>query len=596
MPEAEASAALTPLIGALCAQIAGHELSQSELSAYPNRQILRGVTRQVQCYDGIDRHLDLLITLSFPDTLPLVAIRDPSLYLVWPHVESDGVICLPSAGKSYNGNDLLEQVVGVFHEALELVSNVASEAWRNAEFRKEFVTYWENHIQHRRPTIKAQISPAQRSCWLPYMSIGREIYVSDTDTGLREFAKRMTGKSVQKKPITQALLVKLPETPIPGEMPRTAQEAENLISRYAQELRPELETLIKSNKGLLMLVQAPQGNSVAYGGLWLPKNASSTSRRKSRQKLNGFRPGREPVDLLWRQYFSPGKRLTYLHMDRFDDVVVRSRVDQLSGGKDLAECHVALLGCGSVGSYIAATLAQSGIGSLTLIDPEILTSGNLSRHVLGARSVGSSKALDLAEKLLSDRPQLRSVTPIIGHAEKLSEKQWAQVMKADLVLFAIGQTGIENYAADMLWNKGFAGVIAHAWLEPFACVGHLLTCIKGGVARRQLTSALGDPTEPVSCWDGIEVEQEGGGCGGSYQPYGAAALSRSVAMMSAGIIDALLSPPTTTTEQVITGTTAELERHGGVWSTVWLAETNGHLSGRHFTQPHSVSLALASGE
>ena len=63
-------------------------------------------------------------------------------------------------------------------------------------------------------------------------------------------------------------------------------------------------------------------------------------------------------------------------------------------------------------------------------------------------------------------------------------------MKADLVLFAIGQTGIENYAADMLWNKGFAGVIAHAWLEPFACVGHLLTCIKGGVARRQRNKSL----------------------------------------------------------------------------------------------------------
>lgn len=596
MLEPRKSASLNLLLKGLCAEVAGRELSPSELSVYQVRKVSCGVTRLIRCPDGIDRHLDLLITVSFPNTLPLVAIRDPSLYLVWPHVESDGVMCLPSAGKSFNDDDMLRQALGVFREALELVQNMASEPWITVEFRKEFVTYWGHHARHIAHAIKAKISPVKQSCMLPYTTIGEEIYISDTDASLREFVQRMKGPVIHKLVIRNALLVKLPDAPIPSDMPTTAKEAENIILRYAAELKQELGTYLKSNSDLLMLVQVPLEKNISYGGLWIPKNPPPTLRRKSRHNLNGFRLGREPENLLWNQFFSPSKLLTYLSLDRFDDVVVRSRADQLPRSNSLDAYHVALVGCGSVGSSIASILAQSGVGHLTLVDPDVLVSGNLSRHELGAPSVGNPKAVDLAQRLKRDRPQLQSVTPIVKHVEKLSEKHWEQVMEADLVLFAIGQTGLENYAADVLWKKEFTGVIGHAWLEPFASVGHLLTCVKNGVSRRQLTGSLGDPLEPVTCWDDVDVERKGGECGGSFQPYGAAALGRSVAMMSARIIDILLDPPAITSEMIITGTTAEVERHGGAWSVNWLAKTSGKVSGRQFTRSHKVSLALVSGE
>ncbi|WP_229694571.1 ThiF family adenylyltransferase [Pseudohongiella nitratireducens] len=304
-------------------------------------------------------------------------MRDPSLHLVWPHVESDGVICLPSSGNSCNGSDLLKQAAGVFREALSFLVNVASDAWRNSEFQKEFDAYWGNRVQQREPSIRALISPATRSCLRPCVSIGRKIYVGDTDAGLRDFVQRMTGKSVQKVAITQALLIKLPKALIPAEMPCTAKEAADLISLYAKDLIPRLDTHIKGNKDLLLVVQAPQRDSVAYGGLWIPNCASPTSRRPSRQRLKGFRLGREPSNLLWRNFFSSSKRLQYCRIARFDDLTVCSRVDHQSSELDLADRHVALIGCGSVGSYIATMLAQSGLGHLTLVDPEPLASENL---------------------------------------------------------------------------------------------------------------------------------------------------------------------------------------------------------------------------
>ena len=72
----------------------------------------------------------------------------------------------------------------------------------------------------------------------------------------------------------------------------------------------------------------------------------------------------------------------------------------------LVRQHVAIVGCGSLGSALADILVRAGVGRLTLIDPEVLRVENLGRHILTSRDVGQPKAYALARRLLEVNPEL----------------------------------------------------------------------------------------------------------------------------------------------------------------------------------------------
>ena len=73
---------------------------------------------------------------------------------------------------------------------------------------------------------------------------------------------------------------------------------------------------------------------------------------------------------------------------------------RLPGGyESLASRKVGIVGCGALGSKIAASLARSGVRGFVLIDEDILKPGNLVRHELDVGSVGAHRAEALATRL-----------------------------------------------------------------------------------------------------------------------------------------------------------------------------------------------------
>jgi bacteriocin biosynthesis cyclodehydratase domain-containing protein len=60
--------------------------------------------------------------------------------------------------------------------------------------------------------------------------------------------------------------------------------------------------------------------------------------------------------------------------------------------RELRDRHVAVLGCGGLGSWAVQALALSGIGRLTLIDPDVVELSNLNRQALyGVADLGRTK-------------------------------------------------------------------------------------------------------------------------------------------------------------------------------------------------------------
>jgi hypothetical protein len=66
--------------------------------------------------------------------------------------------------------------------------------------------------------------------------------------------------------------------------------------------------------------------------------------------------------------------------------------------------HVGLVGCGSLGSKVAVTLARCGVGKFLLVDDDILFPDNLARHDLDWRDVGTHKADSVAARIALTNP------------------------------------------------------------------------------------------------------------------------------------------------------------------------------------------------
>jgi len=89
---------------------------------------------------------------------------------------------------------------------------------------------------------------------------------------------------------------------------------------------------------------------------------------------------------------------------RYDRSIRMLGVD---GMQALADSHVATVGCGGLGSFLAAEAARMGVGELTLIDPDIVEASNLPRLV-GARpgDIGRDKVAVMADQCRTANPDL----------------------------------------------------------------------------------------------------------------------------------------------------------------------------------------------
>ena len=115
-----------------------------------------------------------------------------------------------------------------------------------------------------------------------------------------------------------------------------------------------------------------------------------------------------------------------------------NRTEYLIGEKNvskLAQAHVAVFGCGGVGSYVIEALARSGVGSLTLIDKDVIDITNINRQLIAdTTTVGKPKVEVEKERLLKINPSLKITTYQVfynaSQAEEILNAQFDYVVDA----------------------------------------------------------------------------------------------------------------------------------------------------------------------
>lgn len=199
---------------------------------------------------------------------------------------------------------------------------------------------------------------------------------------------------------------------------------------------------------------------------------------------------------------------------RMDDRHVSQR--NTPGHPTLAGKRIALIGCGTIGGFLAELLVKAGAGldkgELLLVDPDILMPQNVGRHRLGLNHALTKKATALKQELLAGAPtsNLRDL-PVSVEEVDLS--------RIDLIINATGEEALGHLLARKAGNdRPFIPTLT-AWVEgPGVAVRALLQDQAVTACVRCMTDRRRNPLYPVVEGE-MPVELAGHGCESLYVPF-----------------------------------------------------------------------------
>jgi len=192
--------------------------------------------------------------------------------------------------------------------------------------------------------------------------------------------------------------------------------------------------------------------------------------------------------------------------------------------------HVLLLGCGSVGGFIANNLCQLGITKLDLVDDDILLLDNVHRHFLGAdaaRSKGSRNKADLLGNTLSNK-YIHVEIDTLSYVDRdvasifFSSNRWNNY---DLIISALGEPTINLEINRRLRDAESNTPFITCFNEPYGIGGHViaLNLSHSQDSCLQCLYTLGDDDgmgfRGSFVESGQSFEMSLSGCAGTFVPY-----------------------------------------------------------------------------
>jgi molybdopterin/thiamine biosynthesis adenylyltransferase/rhodanese-related sulfurtransferase len=137
-------------------------------------------------------------------------------------------------------------------------------------------------------------------------------------------------------------------------------------------------------------------------------------------------------------------QLTEAQRDRYSRHILLPEVGEL-GQTKLLKSKVLLLGAGGLGSPAALYLAAAGVGTLGLVDADVVDASNLQRQIIHATSrIGDPKVESAAKTIAELNPDVK----VIGHRERLTSANVERLF-AD---YEIIVDGTDNFPTRYLVN------------------------------------------------------------------------------------------------------------------------------------------------
>lgn len=447
--------------------------------------------------------------------LPKIRILEIPAYLssVVPHLGNDGHLCYIAKGSVVlDIFDPVGQSLACIKRAEEVLGQILKGGMIQ-DLEEEFYAYWGSD-EFCLVDMQKQNLGKQKTL---VIKIGNSLVSVVTDDEVRT-TKKLKALGYNLADYTILIYrVRTSSKPRPHTTswpPKTVRDILAWQRLLDFRCRKKIEQRIKEGaatqaNGALILIESPlltYGFTVYYNRAKYQDDKSKLSRRR---------------DIVYNLMVLP------VSVIRIDDRYIAER--NIPGSKTLAGNKIAIVGCGTIGGYLAEMLVKSGAGTsggqLILIDSENLLPQNLGRHRLGFPNLFANKATGLSDELsrLAPGADIRAL-PV--------DVMQAQLGKLDLLIDATGEESLGHWLCERylkstsmlsVWIEG-PGVAVRALLHTTS-EGACFRCLYEANKKGSFQTVIGNMPKLMA----------GHGCEGLYVPF-PATVSVQAASLGAEIV------------------------------------------------------------
>jgi hypothetical protein len=435
----------------------------------------------------------LVVPRDFPNSSASIRLSKDAVLRI-PHIEADGKLCFPGdpgPASGINSEDRLKEVLHLFDKEF-LVPWLGKEL--DGEFEGECRSYWQIWVSQRRSKVDAisrvftvdGVPEAPRIVSARLMLPDRTLIVDDDGGIANNLITSLGPRANQMMRVFVAdIPIEFPWTPLVW--PKSVNEIETLLKMRLSDREYRDFSKIKGNHRVA-LFRSPN----CIHGYLLP-NGPLTVIKRGKSK-----------------FAVPTRELLPLNVERMDPNWTYGR-DQIAAVKDRQGKHILVLGAGALASPVIDQLARAGIGRISVVDPQMLTSPNIGRHLLGAESLHESKASSVARRVTLANPAC-TVEPFELHAETWLRRRGLSGI--DAILDLTGEPDV-RFAVDTARQEHSAPLLV-SWMEPFVAAAHSACLPTGSSWFKNGEDPLLD-LQAVTWPD--EVIQREPGCNSTFQSY-----------------------------------------------------------------------------
>ncbi|MCO5388555.1 MAG: ThiF family adenylyltransferase [Desulfosporosinus sp.] len=394
----------------------------------------------------------------FPLSLPDIFVKDNVSFRA--HVGSEGKLCLFDSSAILIKQELADQfVIDCFDQAVKILNIRPGSKVYNDEVCREFDSYWLS-VMNKKAYSCLDLQDIRYGEYPMVVANGVRV-IANTKNEAEVLLRNTFGFSVDKDAFERTcLVVRIRDGSMM--MPLSKQFRWNAVRRYVldntsssvkRQFRKFLGNKVKHFVRYLLLVYPAKEGDILFG-FRIEFNNSRYCKIENSQTCKVENAFIERIDY---QYLTMRGGATPILKDK----------------------RVLLLGCGSVGGYIASNLCQSGVMNVDILDDDFFQPENVHRHWLGFDSISPKeykyKANLMREKLQAQYPYA-DIAPLnfVDRSAESFISDTSNLAHYDLIISALGEPTINLEINRILNDNSIEVPFMCCFNEPYGIGGHVM--------------------------------------------------------------------------------------------------------------------------